>query len=398
MAVYEYVAKDENGNKFSGVCGDIDNIAVLRSDLAKMGDTLLKAKRKKSNALKRARITQDEIVTFTFKLAGMCSAGLSLTGCLETLEEQTLNQSFKQVLSDIRRSISAGAMLKAAFEKHRDIFSDFFLGMLEAGQTGGKLSETLEASAVYLEKRADFRRKIRSAFAYPVIVGLMCFGVITALVIFVIPVFAKLYKKMHVPLPAPTQALIGLSILVRNWWPIILVLCGTLVFLWRFFRKNPRLKVRWDLFKLNMPLLAKFNRMVIATQYIRTFAMMTSAGVPLVKALEIAKEVVNNTKISEITSHLQQSIQAGNTVAGSLKNYDVFPPIIVQLAASGEEAGTLSEMLNKGADFLDKDIDRMMKSLLVKLEPALTAIMGLVIGFILISVYLPMFDYMSHLE
>jgi type IV pilus assembly protein PilC len=398
MAVYEYVAKDENGNKFSGVCDNIDNIAVLRNDLAKMGDTLLKAKRKKSDASKRARITQDEIVTFTFKLAGMCSAGLSLTGCLETLEEQTLNQSFKLVISDIRKSISAGSTLKAAFGKHKDIFSDFFLGMLEAGQTGGKLSQTLEASAVYLEKRADFRRKIKSAFAYPVIVGFMCFGVITALVIFVIPVFAKLYKKMHVPLPAPTQALIGLSVIVRNWWPIILPLCGAMVLLWKFFRKNPRLKCRWDLFKLNMPLLAKFNRMVIAAQYIRTFAMMTSAGVPLVKALEIAKEVVNNTKISEITSRLQQSIQTGNTVAGSLNDYDVFPPIIVQLAASGEEAGTLSEMLNKGADFLDKDIDRMMKSMLVKLEPALTAVMGLVIGFILISVYLPMFDYMSHLE
>lgn len=398
MAVYEYIAKDEKGNKFSGICDDIDNIAVLRNDLAKMGDTLLKAKRKKSEASKRARITQDEIVTFTFKLAGMCSAGLSLTGCLETLEEQSLNHSFKQILSDIRRSISAGATLKAAFGKHKDVFSDFFLGMLEAGQTGGKLSETLEASAVYLEKRADFRHKIRSAFAYPVIVGIMCFGVITTLVIFVIPVFAKLYKKMHVPLPMPTQILIGLSVLVREWWPIILLLCGAMVLLWRFCRKNPRLKAWWDSFKLNMPILSKFNRMVVATQFIRTFAMMTSAGVPLVKALEVAKEVVNNTKISEITSRLQQSVQAGNTVAGSLKDYDVFPPLIVQLAASGEEAGTLSEMLNKGADFLDKDIDRMMKSLLVKLEPALTAIMGLVIGFILISVYLPMFDYMSHLE
>ena len=398
MAVYEYIAKDANGNKFSGVCSDIDNIAVLRHDFAKMGDKLLKAKRRKSDSSRRARITQDEIVTFTFKLAGMCSAGLSITGCLETLEEQTVNHSFKQILSDIRRNISAGATLKAAFGKHREIFSDFFLGMLEAGQTGGKLSETLEASAVYLEKRSDFRRKIKSAFAYPIIVGLMCFGVISALVIFVIPVFAKLYRKMHVPLPMPTQILIGLSVIVRDFWPIILLLCAAFVLLWRFLRKNPRLKIRWDSFKLNMPILAKFNRMVVATQFIRTFAMMTSAGVPLVKALEVAKEVVSNTHVSEITAQLQQSLQAGNTVAGSLKDFSLFPSLVVQLAASGEEAGKLSEMLNKGADFLDKDIDRMLKALLVKLEPALTAIMGLIIGFILISVYLPMFDYMSHLE
>ena len=398
MAVYEYIARDENGNKFSGTYDDIGSVAILRKDLAKMGDTLLKAKRKKSYTSKRARITQDEIVTFTFKLAGMCSAGLSITGCLETLEEQTVNQSFKQILSDIRRNISAGSTLKDAFGKHKEIFSDFFLGMLEAGQTGGKLSETLEASANYLEKRSDFRRKIKSAFAYPIIVGVMCFGVISALVIFVIPVFAKLYKKMHVPLPGPTQALIGLSILVRDWWWMILLLSAAVVMLWRIFRKNQRIKAGWDEFKLRMPILAKFNRMVIASQFIRTFAMMTSAGVSLVKALEVAGEVVNNTKVSQITSQLQQSIQSGNTVAGSLKNHDIFPPLIYQLAASGEEAGTLSEMLNKGVDFLDKDIDRTMKSMLVKMEPILTAIMGLIIGFILISVYLPMFDYMSHLE
>lgn len=398
MAVYEYIAKDTNGNQFSGIYDDVESVSVLRNDLAKMGDTLLKAKRRKTATSKRARITQDEIVTFTFKLAGMCSAGLSITGCLETLEEQTENHSFKQILSDIRRNISAGSTLKDAFGKYKNIFPDFFLGMLEAGQTSGKLSETLEASATYLEERADFRRKIKSTFAYPVIVGIMCFAVISALVIFVIPVFAKLYKKMHVPLPGPTQALIGLSVIVRDWWWMILLFAAAVVLLWRFFRKQPALKAKWDEFKLNMPILAKFNRMVVASQFIRTFAMMTAAGVSLVKALEVAGEVVNNTRVSEITGRLQQSIQAGNTVANSLKDHDIFPPLISQLAASGEEAGTLSDMLNKGADFLDKDINRMMKAMLVKMEPALTAIMGLVIGFILISVYLPMFDYMSHLE
>jgi len=398
MAVYEYIAKDVNGNKFSGICENIDSIAVLRKDLSKMGDTLLKAKRKRADASKRAKITQDEIVTFTFKLAGMCSAGLSITGCLETLEEQTDNHSFKTILTEIRRNIAAGSTLKDAFGKYKGLFSDFFLGMLEAGQTGGKLSETLEASAVYLEKRADFKRKIKSAFAYPVIVGIMCLGVITALVIFVIPVFAKLYQKMHVPLPGPTQALITLSILVRDRWWLILLFFAVVLLLFRLLRRKIHLKARWDEFKLNMPILSKLNRMIVASNYIRTFALMTSAGVPIIAALEVADDVVNNTKISEITEKLQQSIQAGNTVAGSLKSFDIFPPLIYQLAASGEEAGTLSDMLNRGADFLDKDIDRIMKALMVKLEPALTAIMGLVIGAILISVYLPMFDYMSHLE
>ncbi len=398
MAAYEYTATDENGNKFSGVYDGINSVTALRRDLAKMGDTLLTARRKKSDDLKRVRISQDEIVTFTYKLAEMCSAGLLINRCLETLEEQTENRSFRGLISDIRQSIANGSTLRDAFGKHSNIFSNFFLGMLEAGESSGKLAETLEASAVYLEKRADFRHKVKSAFAYPIIVGIMCFVVIAFLVIFVIPVFSKMYRQMHVPLPGPTQALINLSVQVREgWWVLLLILIATL-FLLKLLWKKAHLKARWDAFKLSIPVLAKFNRLVIASGFIRTFAMLVSAGVSLVKALEVASAVVDNAKITEITGQLQKSIQTGNTVADSLKKCDIFPPVIIQLAASGEETGTLSEMLNKGADFLDKDIDRILKGLLVKIEPALTVTMGLIVGFILISVYLPMFDYMTHLK
>jgi type IV pilus assembly protein PilC len=398
MAVFEYTARNEHGEIFSGVCENLNSIAVLRNDLARMGDTLIKAKRKKTFRLERKKIPQNEIVTFAFKLAGMCSAGLSITASLETLCDQTENQSFKLILTDIRKNIAAGSTLKDAFGKYRNIFSDFFLGMLEAGETGGKLSQTLEASADYLERRSDFRRKVKSAFAYPVIVGIMCFMVVAALVVFVVPVFSKIYKKMHVALPGPTQALLLISDIVRHWWWLVLIVLAAIVLAIKFLKKVPSVKAKIDALKLNMPGIAKFNRMVVASQFIRTFSMLTSAGVSLVRALEVANIVVSNAKVSEITSQLQKSISKGNTVADSLKQFDIFPSVIPQLAASGEEAGKLSEMLNKGADFLDKDIDRMIKSMLVKIEPIITAVMGVIIGFILISVYLPMFDYMTHLK
>ena len=398
MAAYEYTATDQNGNKISGIYEGIDSVAALRRDLAKMGDTLLKARRRKSAVLKCGRITSDEIVTFTYKLAEMCSAGLPVIRCLETLEEQTPNRSFTRILSDIRQSVATGSSLRDAFGKHSSIFSNFFLGMLEAGESSGRLSETLQASATYLEKQADFRHKVKSAFAYPIIVGIMCFVVVAFLVIFVVPVFSKMYRQMHVPLPGPTQALITLSTTVRNgWWVILLILIATSL-LFRLLWKKANLKTRWDSFKLSMPVLAKFYRLAVASAFIRTFAMLASAGVSLVKALEVAGAVVDNAKITEITGQLQKSIQKGNTVTDSLKNYNVFPPIIIQLAASGEESGTLSDMLNKGADFLDKDINRILKALLVKIEPTMTIILGLIVGFILISVYIPMFDYMSHLK
>ncbi len=398
MAAYAYIAKDEAGNKFSGTYTDIDSVAGLRKELAKMGYALIKARRNKTTLQKHQKIKQTEVVTFTYEFGGMCSAGLSITRSLETLEQQAENNAFKYVLSDIRQSIETGSTLKDAFEKHRGIFSDFFLGMLEAGESGGNLSKTLEMSASYLEKQLELKQKVRSAFAYPVIVGIMSFVIVASLVIFVVPVFSKLYQQLHVPLPGPTQALIVLSDLVRHWWWVVLLVVAGVVLLFQRFSKDPHLKARWDAFKLNMPVFAKLNRMVAVSRFIRTFAMLVSAGVSLGKALDVASAVVHNSRVTEITGQLQQSIETGSSVADSLKKHSIFPPVIIQLAASGEEAGALSEMLNKGVDFLDKDIDRTVNALLVKLEPAMTIVMGALVGFLLMGVYLPMFDYMRHLK
>jgi type IV pilus assembly protein PilC len=398
MAVYEYTARDGNGNKFVGVYHDVHSVAVLREELAKMGNTLLKARRSKPEAEKRQKIKQVEVVSFVYKLAGMCSAGLPVTRSIETVEQQTENRVFKHILSDIRQNIETGSTLRDAFEKHKNIFSNFFIGMLEAGESGGKLAQTLEMSANYMEKQADLKRKVKSAFAYPLVVGIMCIAVVTALVIFVIPVFSKLYFLMIRRPPRSTQVLVSLSVMVRQWWWLVLLLIAGAVFLSRRLSKVPHLKARWDFFKLNMPVFAKLNRMVVVSRFMRTFVMLASAGISFIKALDVANVVANNSKISGITGQLQRSIEEGNPLAESLRRHDIFPPIITQMVASGEEAGKLPEMLNKGLDFLDKDIDRTVKALLVKLEPALTLIMGIIVGFILMGVYLPMFDYMSRVE
>jgi len=398
MAIYEYIAIDVQGNRYSGTSSDVTGTAVLKDELAKMGDTLIKATHQRSGRGIRPKIKQAEIVSFAYKFAGMYAAGLSISRCIETIERQTEIPALKYVLADIRQSIARGSSLRDAFEKHKHIFSDFFLGMLEAGESGGKLHETLEISATYLEKQADLRHKITAAFAYPVVVAVMCILIVTALIIFVIPVFSNLYKQLNVPLPGPTQTLVNLSVVVINWWWMLLSAIIALIFIVRFLANNPKLRAAWSIFKLNMPVFAKLNRMVVVTRFMRTFAMLISAGISLIKALDVADIVANNAKISEIVVELQQSIEAGQPVAASLEKYDIFPPIITQMVASGEEAGTLPEMLNKGLDFLDKDIERIIKSLMVKLEPAITLIMGIIVGFILLGVYLPMFDYMSRVK
>jgi len=218
------------------------------------------------------------------------------------------------------------------------------------------------------------------------------------MIAFVVPVFSKLYEQMHVSLPAPTRALINFSYLVRDWWWALGIVAVAATIILRQFSKRPYFRVRWDAFKLKMPIFGKLNRMVVISHFTRTLGILTSVGVSITESLEKASLVTNNYKVIEIAKELQESVKAGSSVAKSLKNYDIFPTIITQLADSGEEAGMLPKMLNKGADFLDKDIDRAIKGLLVKLEPTLTVILGIIVGLIVIAVYLPMFDYMAHLK
>jgi type IV pilus assembly protein PilC len=398
MAVYQYVAKDGTGRKFSGIYTDVDNVLRLRDELGKIGCVLVKARRKKDSVVKRSGVKRSEMATFAYKFSEMYSAGLSIVSCLEALEEQTESPAFKSMLADIKQSIQTGSSLKNACEKYKNVFSAFFLGMIEAGETGGKLGKTLEMSATYLEKQSDIRRKVISAFGYPVVVTITCLGVITFLLIKVIPVFMKLYRQSQVPLPGPTRVLIALSNLVtQKWWAILIVAAAGALMI-QYLRQKPQVQQWWDNFKLKMPVFAKLNRMLVVSKFTRTFAMLGSVGVSLIRALDVASMVADNHKMTDITKELQQEIKAGNPIAKSFKRYTIFPPIIIQMAAAGEQVGQLSEMLSKGADLIDKDIERMVNSLLLKLEPALTIIMGAIVGLILLGAYLPMFDYMGHVK
>ena len=218
MAVYEYTARDTAGNEFSSVYTNVGSVRALREELVKLGYELVHAQRQRGRRRSHRRIRQREVASFAYKFGGMYSAGLPLTSCLEILEQQTDNAAFGAVLADIRRRVESGSSLKAAFEEHRDVFSGFFLGMIDAGEASGKLSQSLEASAGYLEKRLELHQKTRAAFVYPMVVGLVCFLVVICLLMFVVPVFSQMYRRLHVELPGPTQVLVSLSGVLRAWW------------------------------------------------------------------------------------------------------------------------------------------------------------------------------------
>ncbi len=399
MPVYEYIAKDSVGNEFSGVYSEVDDVKSLRSELAKMDYKLVSVSRgKKKGSKSSSKIKRSEVISFAYEFAGMYSAGLSIVRCLETFESQIENPAFGKVISDIREQIETGSSLTDAFEKYRSLFSDFFLGMIEAGETGGKLGDTLHMAATYLEKQADMRNKVKGAFAYPVVVTVMCLLIVSALVIFVIPVFEKLYSQLKVPLPGPTMMLIFTSNVARNYWMVALpsVIVGAIAIV--KVVKIPAVRARLDSMLLRLPVFGKLSRMILVSRFIRTFSMMLAAGVSIVDSLELAKRVANNSEMEKIATVIQEEVMTGHSLAGPMSRFKIFPPMIIQLAAAGEEAGIVAEMLCKGVDFLDSNIDRAISSLITKIEPVLSVLMGLIVGSILMGVYLPMFDYMGHVK
>lgn len=399
MAVFQYTAKDAAGNMFSGTYTDIDSKKALKRGLSKMGYTLVKATCKAGDAGKKMKsIKQADIVSFAYEFAGMYSAGLSVIRCLETVEAQLEDSQFKTVITDIRQRVETGSTLKEGFENHKNVFSDFFIGMIESGETGGRLSETLEMAASYLEKQADLRSKIKAAIAYPVVVCVMCLLIVTALIIFVIPVFQKLYSQLNISLPLPTLALIAVSRMVREYWWVItpLVVISAVMIPWLI--KQKAVKQWLDAVKLKLPMVGKLNKMILVSKYVRTFAMMASSGVPIVDSLSLARKVANHAEMDEISKVLEAKVQTGNSLAETMSQFNIFPPVIVQLAGAGEEAGMLPDMLVKGTDFFDKKIERTIESLLVKIEPVLSVMLGLIVGGIMLGVYLPMFDYMGQVK
>lgn len=398
MAVYQYIAKDTAGNEMAGVYTNVDSEKALRAELTKLGYVLVHAEREGHATRTSGRIRPKDVASFAFKFACMYSAGLSLVRCLETLEEQVGHQALRRVIADVRQRVETGSSVKVAFEPYRRVFGDFFLGMVEAGESSGELARALDMSARYLEKRLELRQKTQAAFVYPMVVGAVCSVVVLGMLTFVVPMFSQLYKRLHVDLPAPTRALVFVSQLMRYWWWLLAPGVVGLTLGLRRVLAHPRVRLVWDRWKIRMPLLGPLNHLILVSQFIRTFGMLISVGVPIMEAVESAGRVVRNEELMRTAQDLQESIRVGRPVAESLRAHALFPSMVVQLVASGEEAGVLPDMLAKAADVLDKEADRMAASLLVKLEPALTMLMGAVIGLILMGVYLPMFDYMAVLK
>jgi len=396
---YEYRAKDKSGAIHAGQMEGSSSAAVATT-LREKGYVPLRIDEKQSTTLQKEiqipgfkkKVKVKDISIFSRQLATMVNSGLTLIRALTILEEQSENSLLKEVLAEVKSKVEQGSSLSAAFDAFPDVFNHLYVSMVRAGEVGGALDETLVRLADTLEASVRLRSKVKSAMAYPMVVLVLIITIVTGMLVFVVPIFEGMYAELGGSLPLPTQLLINISgLLTSLWW---LVLGGTIgaVVGFKRWRKTDVGAAAWDRFKVRLPIFGGVVQKISISRFARTFAVLSRTGVPVLQALDIVASTSGNWLVSEAAKDIQASVKRGESLVSPLHQHDIFPPMVTHMMAVGEETGALDTMLGKVADFYDTEVDDTVSALTSLIEPMLIVVMGVVVGGILISLYLPMFN------
>jgi type IV pilus assembly protein PilC len=338
------------------------------------------------------RVKLRDLAVMTRQLATMISSGMTILRALHVLEAQTQSKMLRETLIRTRKDVEAGLPLSDAMERHPKVFGPLFVAMIRSGETGGVLEDSLVRIADQLEKEDALRRQVRAAMVYPGVVVTFAMSVMIALVAFIVPVFAKIFEEFDGELPGLTQFTVGMSkVITGRWYLCILVVAGLA---WAFFawKKSSWGAPQWDRFKLRVPLkIGDTVQKIALARWSRTFSALVSSGVPILQAIEITGQTAGNVLVTQAMGSVTDSVKRGGTIAAPLKQVPVFPAMVVDMIAVGEETGALDNMLTKVADFYETEVDAAVKAITSILEPAMIIVVGGMVGFIVISMYLPMF-------
>ncbi len=344
-----------------------------------------------------AKIQSRKMVSFTQQLAAMIDASIPIVKSLGALEKQEDNPDLKKFIHEVRLDIETGSSLSVAFGKHKTIISPFFVSMLSASEHGANLIEVLKKVASHLENEQKLREKLKSVFRYPIMVGSFC-GVLTLFLLLVVaPIFAKVYSQLGVTLPLPTVILLGSSEVIQKFWWVVVFGGGGAYFGLKKLKPDTIKKARHAVIS-NLPILGTMLTKVATAQFIRSFSNMITCHVSLLEALEVVDKVVNNLTVSRMIHHARQSIQQGGTLTQAFEASGMFSPVVIQMASVGEQSGNLGPLLEKCADALEAEVDDFSKKAVMVLEPTLTLMIAIVVGFIALAIYMPMFDLMGHVK
>jgi type IV pilus assembly protein PilC len=387
--IFEWEGKDKNGKVVRGEMR-AGGEAVVNASLRRQGILITRVKRRRSSGGRS--IKQKDIAIFTRQLATMMKAGVPLLQAFDIVARGSPNPRLTKLLTDIRSDVETGTSLSSAFRKHPMYFDALYCNLVEAGEAGGILDTLLDRLAIYQEKTMAIKSKIKSALMYPVAVIVVAFVVLTVIMLFVIPAFEDVFKSFGAELPAPTLAVIWMSkFFVNWWWAIFGLIFGGGYFFFQSWKRSEKMQMAMDRLLLRAPVFGDLILKSVIARWTRTLATMFAAGVPLVEALDSVGGASGNAVYAEATEKIQKDVSTGSALTTSMTTTGVFPPMVLQMAAIGEESGSLDHMLSKCAEFYEDEVDEMVKGLSSLMEPFIIVILGTLIGGIVVSMYLPIF-------
>jgi len=402
VPTYRYSAMDQNGRTVTGTL-EADSFELVRAKLSDLSYHVLSIKQSKNTSgFKDAftnlqRVKLRDLVVFSRQFATMIDAGLSVVKCLDILQKQTRNPKMKEVIGEVKRDVAGGMSLTEAIQKHPRIFSPLYINMMRSAEAGGILDQVLDRLSGFLEKEQETRNKIKSAMTYPAVVFCFATLMLLGLLFFVLPKFKGIFETMGLDLPLTTKLMLNSSTYMKNYWYIFLVVIVGSVVLIKAFSQTERGKYAIDAAKLRLPIFGDLILKTCVSRFARTFGTLITSGVPVLRALEIVSETAGNRVISETVVRAKHSIKEGEKISTPLFGSKIFPVMVTQMIAIGEETGRLDQMLEKVSNFYDDEVDNTLKSLTSLIEPLMIVGLGLIVGFIAVSVISPIYSLVGSL-
>jgi general secretion pathway protein F len=402
MPVYEYTALDRAGKNVAGII-DADSTVAARQKLRASGKYPVQVKETTAKARSESaagfsmpslfnRITPDDIHALTRQLATLLNAGIPLVGALDALMEQTTSPPLKKIIAQIKESVNEGNSLTVSLTKHPKLFSNIFINMVRAGEASGSLDVVLDRLAEFGEHQQALKGRFQAALVYPIFMAIIGSGVLFFLLSFVVPNLTRVFTEMKQVLPLPTTILIWFSDFMRSYWWAILIVIVAIILGIKEFIKRPKGRYIWDTLKLRLPVIGQINRKIALSRFGRTLGSLLQSGVPLITSLQIVRNIVNNVLIGDVIDEAMEDIQAGKSLNLALSRSIWFPPVFRQMVSVGEQSGDLEGMLHKVADAYERDVETRITGMTALIEPIMILFMAAIVGFIVISILLPIFE------
>jgi type IV pilus assembly protein PilC len=407
MPTFAYVAKDKAG-KITRGRREADNEKVLTKQLQDQGFWVTQVtkegasgtKKKQSPLARFKKVKLKDKSIFARQFAVMINAGVSLVRALSVLQTQTVNTRLRDIIKDVQDRVEAGETLSRSLMYHNDIFDNLFIGLVRAGEVGGVLDETLDRLSQFLESDLRLKQKIKAAMTYPVLVCVVAFLIVTGLVTLVVPKFIDIFKDFKVEMPAMTQILISTSKFMTSKEGALILCVGIpmVMFAFKKFIKTKFGKRLFDRYKMKAPVFGKLSHNIAVARFCRTLGTLLQSGVPILQALETVAHAIDNDIFTEVIMGARARVREGDPIGVPLEKSKMFPPMVIQMISIGEETGALDQMLSKVADFYEAEVEVQLESLAAAIEPLMIVVLGAIVGFIVIALFMPLIAIVATLS